>query len=1022
MRQPPDCLHTWFEDSVRRWPDRCAVVDGDRRLTYAELDRAANRVASRLRAAGVRAEELVGVHAERCAETVIALLAVLKAGGSYLPLDPTTPIRRLRQVVADSGVRMVVGDRSGVALHQHPGVDYVEVDATDGPTGHVDRSGEHHTSAGAAYTIYTSGSTGAPKGVVVTHANVTRLFHVTETMFDFGPDDVWTLFHSVAFDFSVWEIWGALLHGGRLVVVPHEKSRSPEDFLRLLRAERVTVLNQTPSAFRQLIGAFDAAPDPSHALRLVIFGGEVLDPTLLRRWLTRHDGVRAVNMYGITETTVHVTACEITRDDTDSPLSPIGSPLPDLTVHLLDDALVPVPEGSIGEIYVGGPGVVRGYLGQPGLTASRFVPDPFGRQRARLYRSGDLARRTPTGRLIFVGRIDRQVSMRGFRIELGEIEVTARDLPGVRDAVARTWTAGDGNQRLVCYLLGTADPDQVRTALAERLPAHAVPGVCLSIDSIPMTANGKIDESALPLPAVPRTPDQQRATSAVDTLRTVFAAMLGRAEVGEQDDFFALGGDSMLAVRTVAAARDAGVPIDVPHLFRHPRPADLARAAATRHQIADGADPADGTPVLVEPDTGAEVYPASILQLGMIFHSDASGDPTVYHDLVSARVRGPFDLAALEDAIEAAVRRHEVLRTSFDFGSFDEQMQVVHHDVEVPVEVVETDGGDPDEALHSWWASQWRSAFDPETPPLLRCHVLLHAPDLVDVALSAHHSILDGWSFAVLTSEVLADYDAALVGAEPPRRQAAASYREFVARERAAIDSGDSVRFWLDHVAGASALQLPAPTADDGGPELFPQARVAVPAESMAALRRIARSMSVPVKSVALAVHCAALGEITGRDDVVSGVVVNGRPEVPGTEATLGLFLNSLPVPARVAGTPAEIVEAVAAAERAMIEHRHFPLALVQRDLGWDPVRALFNYADFHPFAQLSALNALEVTDWWFCDRTNVPVVAELSRVPMTDRWELAVRVDTEQTAAAIAADLAAAFLRQLVRFRQEIS
>jgi amino acid adenylation domain-containing protein len=398
------CLHHRFEEQVDRAPDAPAVSAPGERLTYRELDERSNRLAHHLLASGVRPGDRVALRLERSAGMVVAILAVLKAGAAYVPLDPAWPAERLEHALRDSGASILI-DADPEEVAQRSG---------ERPAVAVDP-------ALPAYVIYTSGSTGRPKGVVVSHANLDRLLTATEPWFGFGPADVWTLFHSYAFDFSVWEIWGALLYGGRLVVVPYWESRSPEDFYRLLQEERVTILNQTPSAFRQLLWAEDAvlggAP-PDLALRWVIFGGEALEPASLAPWFARHgDQVpRLVNMYGITETTVHVTFRPLRSQDLTRG-SVIGKPIPDLTLHVLDSAHRPQPLGVPGEIHVGGAGLALGYLGRPDLTAERFVPDPFSMEPgARLYRSGDLARRLADGDIEYLGRIDHQVKIRGFRI------------------------------------------------------------------------------------------------------------------------------------------------------------------------------------------------------------------------------------------------------------------------------------------------------------------------------------------------------------------------------------------------------------------------------------------------------------------------------------------------------------------------------------------------------------------------------------------------------------------------------
>ena len=461
-----DTLAARFARMAAETPSAPAVTYGDRTLTYGELDARANRLAHRLQALGVGPETLVGLLLERSVDLVVAVLAIAKAGGAYVPVDTANPTGRVASIVADAGVTLVVTQRAltGMVLPGSADVLLVDDDSLEREPSHAPACAA--TPENAAYVIYTSGSTGAPKGVVVTQRNVLRLFDSTRHWFDFGRTDVWTLFHSIAFDFSVWELWGALLYGGRVVVVPQQVTRSPEIFHDLLREAGVTVLNQTPSAFRMLADV-DATlrRDTPLSLRYIVFGGEKLVPESLRGWIERHGDARPelVNMYGITETTVHVTHRRITRSDIDRGMgSVIGVPIPDLAVYLLDDAGRPVADGERGEIYVGGSGVARGYLNRPDLTARRFVPDPFSEVRgAVMYRSGDEARRLATGDLEYLGRLDQQVKIRGFRVELGEIERVVRDEPDVSDVavVARNDESGP---TLVAYVVPRAGAAMAR--------------------------------------------------------------------------------------------------------------------------------------------------------------------------------------------------------------------------------------------------------------------------------------------------------------------------------------------------------------------------------------------------------------------------------------------------------------------------------------------------------------------------------------------------------------------------------
>ncbi|HEX8276906.1 MAG TPA: amino acid adenylation domain-containing protein [Longimicrobiaceae bacterium] len=585
-------LHGRFEAVARARPHAPAVTFRGESLTYAELDARADRLAAALRARGAGPEVRVGLCVERGPDTIVGILGILKAGAAYVPLDPTYPADRLAYLLEDSAVRVVVTQERLLGLL---GASPVEVVAIDAPHPHDGPKAESAVAGcslfpvpcSLAYVIYTSGSTGRPKGVMVTHANVLRLFESTERWFDFGPDDAWTLFHSYAFDFSVWEIWGPLLHGGRLVVVPFETSRDPEAFRALLAAERVTVLNQTPSAFRPLVATDAAAARADDlALRYVVFGGEALDPGSLRPWTDRHgfERPRLVNMHGITETTVHDSFRPVTAADVDAgSVSPIGRPLPDGRLYVLDALSEPVPFGVPGEMCVAGAAVTRGYLGRPELTAERFVPDPFAWEPgARMYRSGDRVRRLAGGELEFLGRVDHQVKIRGFRIEPGEVEAAVGAHPAVRQALVLVREDRPGDRQLVAYATadaGATDARELREWTAARVPDYMVPAAFVVLDAFPLTANGKTDRRSLPAPA--REGGDAFVAPRSGLERTIAAAweeVLEVERVGVEDNFFELGGHSLLLARLHRRLRDGlGRELSVVDLFRFPTVAALAR-------------------------------------------------------------------------------------------------------------------------------------------------------------------------------------------------------------------------------------------------------------------------------------------------------------------------------------------------------------------------------------------------------------------------------------------------------------
>jgi amino acid adenylation domain-containing protein len=589
---PSETVVDRFQRQVSSAPDALAVTCGESYLSYRELNARANRLARRLVRAGVSRGGRVGLLVPRSLDLVVAVLGILKAGAAYVPFDPEYPRERRAFMAADSGI---------LALVSHPEMevdvfpDVTRVDLTDASL--ADESEENlEVSAGPsdiAYIIYTSGSTGQPKGVLVSHFNIVRLFDQCMPWYDFRRTDVWTLFHSIAFDFSVWELWGALCYGGRLLVVPYWTSRSPTDFLRLLVAEKVTILNQTPSAFRNLIqvqaesGLRETAQDL--ALRYVIFGGEALELPGLRPWFEQHgdQSPRLVNMYGITETTVHVTWRPLTPADLEQSASVIGQPIADLQLHLLDTYLEPVPIGVPGEIFVGGAGLALGYLNRPALTAERFIPDRFsGEAGVRLYRTGDLARRLENGDIEYLGRLDDQVKIHGFRIETGEIASHLAAHPTVRHAAVIS-VRPTGRTRLAAYVVAhpqmSPTPAELRAFLRARIPEYMMPASFTIIDALPLTPHGKLDRSALPEPVEQREDvrtESEASTDAEKAIAAIWSELLGVERVGMDENIFDIGANSILVIEAQQRLERGGWIVSILDFFRYPTVKALAVSLA----------------------------------------------------------------------------------------------------------------------------------------------------------------------------------------------------------------------------------------------------------------------------------------------------------------------------------------------------------------------------------------------------------------------------------------------------------
>jgi len=612
---PGRCLHEVFEAQAKDRPDAIALVVDAERITYAELNRRANRLARLLRDRGVGSEARVGICLERSGEMIVAILAVLKAGGAYVPLDPAYPEDRLAFMLRDAGVMALIARPETVERLREPAGAVLPPDAEGG--GEEGNLPPAALADGPAYVMYTSGSTGRPKGVVVTHANVASLFEVAAPLLQIDDRDVWTMFHSFAFDLSVWEMWGALLHGGRLVIVPYSVSRSPAEFLDLLYRERVTVLNQTPSGFRALMGAEQEGAG-SLCLRLLNFGGEALNPEDLRPWVERHpERPRLFNLYGPTETTMFVTYRPIRPEDArGGPRSVIGRPIASRSVHVLDSSLRPVPIGVPGEICIGGAGLARGYFGRPDLTAERFVPDPFASEPgARLYRSGDLARWLEDGDLEYLGRLDDQVKIRGFRIEPAEIESALQGHPGVGEAVVLARQEDREERRLVAYVVPRAGRDasasELREFLKASLPDFMVPSAIVVLEALPLTLNGKVDRRALPPPeSASSNPDAARVpprTPIEEELARLWGDLLGAVVPGVEDNFFEAGGQSLLATLLISRVRaHLGAEVSLKDFLDEPTIRGLAEKIEAAYLRAAGPSELDGLMGSIDAGGGGE--------------------------------------------------------------------------------------------------------------------------------------------------------------------------------------------------------------------------------------------------------------------------------------------------------------------------------------------------------------------------------------------------------------------------------
>ena len=915
------CLHELFAQRVAASPDAPAVTFEGTTISYRELDARANAVAHRLRAVGVGRETLVALCLERSSELVIAILGVLKAGGAYVPLDPEYPADRLAYVLEDSGAPVLLTQER--LLERLP--------AHDAQTLCLDTEPAHHEETleappsvsrpeDLAYVIYTSGSTGRPKGVQVEHRQVARLFTATEAWFNFSASDTWLLFHSYAFDFSVWELWGPLLYGGRLVVPPHWTTRSPELLAELLVAEGVTVMNATPSAFLMaMTELLDVADDLK--LRFVVFGGEALRPLALKPWFERMtvDGPTLVNMYGITETTVHVTYRPLTASDAEQEASPIGRPIPDLQLYVLDALLEPVPPGVPGELFVGGAGVARGYLHRPELTAERFLSNPFGA--GRLYRSGDRVRRRADGEIEFLGRLDDQVKIRGFRIELGEIEAALAEHEAVSKCVVRAVEASPGDNRLAAWFVPAApagDGDQtalrdaVWATLDEKLPPFMVPSSLALLDTLPLTPNGKLDVRALSTPVWERGREDEAAGLRTETetrIADIWCKVLGIDTVAPGDSFFNLGGHSLLAARVVTQIRESfEIKVSVRAIFEHPT---LGAFAAHIDALSSEASPAsEQSATAPEPASHRSHYPLSANQQQLLFFEELDPGGSLYNAGLAIAVSGPLQRELLEQAIKGVMQRHEALRTVFvRQNEVAEQLVLERWNVELPlIDLSALPDDERERELHRLLREHSLRTFDLAAEPMLRTALFRLDDEAHVVLFQPHHIAVDGWSVDILYREVQELYDAAVEGRNPNLPELTLQYRDFAVWQRQRLQGrrlDDELEYWRTALAGAPTF-LPLP-ADRPRPAVqrYEGAthEVLLDRELAQTISSLAREEGVTPYMLLLGVFGTLLYRVTGRDDILLGGPFANRSR-PEFEQLVGYFANTLVVRLRLAGNP----------------------------------------------------------------------------------------------------------------------
>ncbi|WP_259675526.1 non-ribosomal peptide synthase/polyketide synthase [Burkholderia gladioli] len=906
-------LHGLVEAQVARTPQAIALVAADgASLSYAQLNRRANRLAHRLIALGIGADARVAICAERGVEMVVGLLATLKAGAAYLPLDPAYPAERLADMLADSAAAALLMHEGTAAVMPALGagdrLPVIDIGAPASEGNDEDKDEDRNPAPAAlgarhpAYVIYTSGSTGRPKGVVVEHRQIVNHMRWMQAAFPLGEGDAVAQKTPFSFDASVWEFFAPLLAGGRLEMAAPDGHRDPVYLAGWLRAQSIHTVQMVPTLLAGLLEIDGFAGCP--ALRRVFCGGEALPAALVERFRAKVPGVTLVNLYGPTETTIdsssHVCS-EPSSPAASAGASVIGRPLPNTRLYLLDARLNPVPPGVAGELYVAGAGVTRGYLARPALSAAAFLPDPFAPEAgARMYRTGDLARRLPDGNLVYLGRNDGQLKLRGLRIEPGEIEARMRGFAGIGEAVVMVRDEVEGGLLAAYYTrrggeAAAVSAEALREHLAAGLPAHMVPQALVALDALPLMPNGKLDRKALPAPsrgegagalALPMSAEEQ-------TVAGIWAGVLGLERVGRDDDFFALGGHSLLATQMISRVRRAfGVEVPLRVAF------DAPTLAAFAHRLA-ALDPAGEAPPLVAAER-PELLPLSFEQQRLWFLDQLHPDSTLYHVPVALRVAGAFDVAAFQGALEAVVARHEVLRTAFAVErGVPTQRIAAARGLAVPlVDLAALPAGQAEPEAQRLVREAASLPFDLAAGLPLRCTIVRLGPLDHVIALTLHHIAFDGWSTGVLIREIRELYEARTQQRPPRLAPLPLQYADFALWQRGWLDGSlleGKLDYWRRQLAGASArLALPTdrprPAVQSlrGATQAF-----TVPRQTADALRRVGREAQTTLFTTLYAAFQVLLWRYSGEVDICVGTPVANRNHLE-TEALVGFFVNTL--------------------------------------------------------------------------------------------------------------------------------
>ncbi len=901
-----------FEDQVKKTPTNKALSIGNEYMSYEELNNRANQIATVLRENNIGPDSIVGLLMEKSFELIAGMLGILKAGGAYLPLDVTYPQDRIDYILEDSQIETVLtASRHAEILD---GKDLISIYSEQiENSGRVANLDHVNSPKDLCYIIYTSGTTGKPKGVMIEHGNLVRLLFNDDFQFSFSEKDVWTMFHSHCFDFSVWEMYGALFYGAQVVIVSPLEAGNPSKFVEILANNKVSVLNQTPSSFYELVTESVAKNIVLKDLKYVIFGGEALTPGKLKSWREDHPHVKLINMYGITETTVHVTYKEIGADEVENHVSNIGKPIPTNVMYLLDCDGNIVPEGIVGEIYVGGKGVTRGYLNKEELTADRFVPNPF-RKGEKMYRSGDLARLLKNGELEYLGRVDNQVQLNGFRVELGEIEFHLGQHRAISNAVVVLKEFEDERAYLCAYFTSSEELviNDIRSYLGKLVPYYMIPSYFVKLEEIPLTANNKVNLSKLPELKSYSSDNAYIAPSTAQEILVaqIWEAVLETKKVGIKDDFFSLGGDSIKAIKIISNInQELNASLVIADIYSSPTIEGLTLRLDSEN-TEENQQLYDETLAELElfqetykanndlPEHFEEVYPMNGIEMGMVFYSlkdheeTEEAKETTYHEqcLWDLPYKG-FDFELFKKTVELITDKNAAFRKIYDLENF---AHIILKKIKPTIELVDITDLDK-EAQDNYILNEQhkrRHRNSDMSFSLIWEMLIIKISDSYQYLLfDFHHSMLDGWSLQTFMTDLNNIYlkleeDSTYV---PTPLQC--SYKDQIFWELCESKKEANTTYWKQELEGYARFELPSTGLEDE--------RVLVGLDLgldyRKKLEKIAKKHDTSVKHLCFAAYTYLLRLYSYSNDIVSGMVTNNRPLVPDSDKLMGCFLNTVP-------------------------------------------------------------------------------------------------------------------------------